>query len=197
MTDQTTTTEAPKKKATEVTTIKMQDGRSVDFAGKRKLNKASMVDDSNMRSITVPTAAVQLDFRNGETRLFALPDNLLIKFALHGAEQKLGDEIAGLDDIDDAVIAVDELIERLTKGEWNVAREGNGLAGTSVLARALVEHTGKSMEQIKAFLKDKTQAQKIALRNNPKVKPIIDKIEAEKASKAGGVDTEKLLGELA
>jgi hypothetical protein len=195
MTDQTTT-EAPKKKTAEVTTVKMADGRAVDFAGKRKLNKTSMVDDSNMRSITLPTAAVQLDFRSGETRTFVLPDALLIKFALHGAEQKLGDEIAGLDDIDDAVIAVDELIDRLSKGEWNVAREGNGLAGTSVLARALVEHTGKTMEQIKLFLKDKTQAQKIALRNNPKIKPIIDKIEAEKAAKTGGVDTEALLGEL-
>lgn len=174
---------------TQVETVTMTDGRIVDFAGKRKLLKESSVTADGK-------VQVCLDFRNGETRLFTIPDNLLAKFAAHGAEQKLGDEIAGLADVDDCVIAIDELIDRLYNGEWSVKREANGMAGTSVLVRALVEHTGKTVEQIKTFLSGKTQAEKVALRNNPKIKPIVERIEAEKASKAAKVDTDAMLGEL-
>ena len=177
------------KAETAVETVTMQDGRIVEFAGKRKLLKESLQSPEGK-------VQVRLDFRNGETRLFTIPDNMLAKFAAHGAEQKLGDEIAGLTDTDDCVIAVDELIDRLYNGEWGVKRESNGMAGTSVLVRALVEHTGKTVEQIKTFLSGKSQAEKVALRNNPKIKPIVERIEAEKASKAAKVDTDAMLGEL-
>ena len=177
------------KTETQVETVTMTDGRVVDFAGKRKLLKESSVNADGK-------VQVRLDFRNGETRLFTLPDNLLAKFAAHGDEQKLGDEIAGLNDVEDCVLAVDELIDRLYNGEWSVKREANGMAGTSVLVRALVEHTGKTIEQIKQFLSGKSQAEKVALRNNPKIKPIVERIEAEKASKKANVDTDAMLGEL-
>ena len=177
------------KTETQVETVTMTDGRVVDFAGKRKLLKESSVNADGK-------VQVRLDFRNGETRLFTLPDNLLAKFAAHGAEQKLGDEIAGLNDVEDCVLAVDELIDRLYNGEWSVKREANGMAGTSVLVRALVEHTGKTVDAIKTFLAGKSQAEKVALRNNPKIKPIVERIEAEKASKKANVDTDAMLGEL-
>ena len=177
------------KTETQFETVTMTDGRLVDFAGKRKLLKESSVNADGK-------VQVRLDFRNGETRLFTLPDALLNKFAAHGAEQKLGDEIAGLTDTEDCVLAVDELIDRLYNGEWSVKREANGMAGTSVLVRALVEHTGKTVEQIKQFLNGKSQAEKVALRNNPKIKPIVERIEAEKASKKANVDTDAMLGEL-
>lgn len=177
------------KTETTVETVTMSDGRIVDFAGKRKLLKESLQSADGK-------VQVRLDFRNGETRLFTIPDNMLAKFAAHGAEQKLGDEIAGLQDTDDCVIAIDELIDRLYNGEWGVKRESNGMAGTSVLVRALVERTGKTVEQIKAFLSGKSQAEKVALRNNPKVKPIVERIEAEKASKGSKVDTDAMLDEL-
>ena len=177
------------KQETQIETVVMQDGRAVDFAGKRKLLKESIVGDDG-------SVQIRLDFRNGETRLFTLPGNLVTRFAAHGAEQKLGYEIAGTDDVEDCVLAVDNLIDRLYNGEWSVKRETNGMAGTSVLMRALVEHTGKTPEQIKAFLSGKSQAEKVALRNNPKIKPIVDRIEAEKASRKTNVDTDALLGEL-
>lgn len=177
------------KPETTVETVTLTDGRIVDFAGKRKLLKESSVTADGK-------VAVRLDFRNGETRLFTIPDALLNKFAAHGAEQKLGDEIAGLNDVEDCVLAVDELIDRLYNGEWSVKREANGMAGTSVLVRALVEHTGKTVDAIKTFLAGKSQAEKVALRNNPKIKPIVERIEAEKASKKANVDTDAMLGEL-
>jgi hypothetical protein len=177
------------KPETTVETVTLTDGRIVDFAGKRKLLKESSVNADGK-------VQVRLDFRNGETRLFTLPDALLNKFAAHGAEQKLGDEIAGLTDTEDCVLAVDELIDRLYNGEWSIKREANGMAGTSVLVRALVEHTGKTVDAIKQFLSGKSQAEKVALRNNPKIKPIVERIEAEKASKKANVDTDAMLGEL-
>lgn len=179
-----------KKPATQIETVKMDDGRVVDFAGKKKLIKETLLSPEGK-------VQVRMDFRNGETRLFTVRDDMLAKFAAHGASQKLGDEITGLEAIDDCVLAIDELMERLGNGEWAQKREGNGMAGTSVLIRALVESSGKSVEQIKAFLKDKDQAAKIALRNNPKIKPIVERLEAEKAAKGkNAVDTDALLNEL-
>lgn len=170
-------------------TVRLSDGRAVEFPGKRQLIKTSRVADDGSLQVT-------LDFRNGETRLFTIPATMLNQFALHGAEQKLGDEIAGVKDLDDAVLAVDELIDRLYNGEWGVKREASGIAGTSVLVRALIEVTGKTVEQIKAFLSGKSHAEKMALRTSPKIKPIVDRIEAEKASKAAKVDTDAMLAEL-
>lgn len=175
---------------TQYETVKMTDGRVVDFPGKTRLLKTSYTDDSGR-------LCVRMDFRNGESRIFAMREDMITKFALHGAEQKLGDEIAGVKEIDDAVIAIEELVDRLAAGEWGVKREGAGIAGTSVLARALVEVTGKDMETIKGFLKTKTHAEKIALRASAKIKPVVDRLEAEKAAKGSNVDTEALLGELA
>lgn len=179
---------ATKAKSKEVETVTMSDGRQVDFVGKRKLLKESIIDGNSV--------AVRLDFRNGETRMFNLPSELLYRFAAHGAEQKLGDETAGEEDVDDMVLAVDDLIERLNKGEWSMKREGGGMAGTSVLLRALMELSGKTVEQVKEFLKPLSQADKLALRNSPKVKPIVDRLEAEKVSKASKVDTNALLAGL-
>ncbi len=177
------------KKGKEVETVQMQDGRSVDFVGKRKMLKETIISDNGQVS-------VRLDFRNGETRLFTISDELKDKFAGHGAEQKLGDETAGEEDVDDMCLAVDDLIDRLNKGEWSMKREGGGMAGTSVLLRALMELSGKTVEQVKEFLKPLKQADKLALRNSPKVKPIVDRMEAEKVSKASKVDTNALLAGL-
>lgn len=188
-----TATAAKEKRApTEYTLVKMDDGREVEFAGKRRMLKETLLGEDG-------SVSVRLDFVNGESRTFTLPSSLLMQFAGHGAEQKLGDEVAGLSDVEDAIMAIDELVERLNQGQWGVTRAaGNSMAGSSVLARALHEHTGKDMAAIKSFLSGKTQAEKVALRNNPAIAPIVAKLEAGKVKKgAVVVDTEALLGELA
>jgi len=178
-------------KETAIETVTMLDGRVVEFPGKRRLLKSSVVEDGKV--------VVKFDFRNGEARQFVIPDAMLQKFAAHGAEQKFGDETAGLEDIDDAVLAVDNLMDRLNEGKWGIERASNGMAGTSILVRALVESTGKAVEVIKGFLANKTHAEKVALRGNPKIKPIVERLEAEKAAKStakSAVDTDGLLAEL-
>jgi len=180
---------ASKTKETVVETVKMSDERLVEFPGKKRLQKESFVDASGRVS-------VRLDFRNGQTRTFSIQPNMVTKFAGHGAEQKLGDEIAGVEDIDDAVLAVDELISRLDIGEWGIKREGGGMSGTSVLLRAIVEVTGKSIEGVKAFLAGKSQAQKLALRDSERFRAAVAKIEADKAKGKTKVDITDDLAEL-
>jgi hypothetical protein len=170
--------------------VKMQDGREVEFVGKRSLLKETIIDREKGE------VAVRLDFRNGETRTFVVPTAMILNFAGHGAGQKLGDETAGVKDIDDAVLGVDELIERLNRGEWTTRREGSGMAGTSVLMKALMEFSNRTAEQVKQFLTGKTQAEKLSLRNSPKIRPIVERIEAEKANKGEKVDTDALLSTL-
>jgi len=70
------------------------------------------------------------------------------------------------------------------------------MAGTSVLLRAIVQVTGKSVEAIKTYLSTKTQAQKIALRDSEKFRDAVAAIEAEKASKKKPVDITADLAEL-
>lgn len=187
-----------KKEPTPITTVQMKDGRTVDFPGKRKLLK----EDIEINGVP----GVRLDFINGETREVVItvgssddnPNGLLAKLAQHGLKQKLGDECAGVEDIEDQVLAIDDLIDRLGSGEFNQQRSSDGLAGASVLLKALIEKTGKEPEVIKAFLKGKTPAEKKALRNAPGVAEIVQRLEAEKAanSKGAKVDAEALLSEL-
>lgn len=182
-------TEATPTKAEKIA-VTMTDGAVVQFNKKQKLVKTSTISDAGEISI-------RLDFLNGQTRNFVVPSSLLARFAAHGAEQKLGDAIAGETDIDDAVLSIDDLIARLSAGDWNTVRASGAFSGASVLLQALVEASGKTKEDITAFLATKTQAEKLALRRSAKLKPIIERIEAEKSSKSkSSVDTDSLLGEL-
>lgn len=181
---------ATKKTTVEKIPVTMTDGRVVEFNKKQKLVKTSTIADDG-------SVSVRLDFSNGETRNFAIPQNMMSRFAAHGAEQKLGDAIAGETDINDAVLSVDDLLTRLNNGEWTITRASGQFAGTSILIQALVEASGKTVEDIKGFLSNKTQAEKLALRRSEKLKPIIERLEADKASKSkNAVDTDSLLGEL-
>jgi hypothetical protein len=190
-------TAAKAKVAREVKVVVMSDGREVEFAGKRRLLKTADISDDGF------DVTITLDFVNGETRQLKLAANkpLFAKFAAHGMLQKLGDEVAGLDDVDDMVIATEDLIARLEGGEWGAERtrgESNAMAGLSVLAKALVQVSGKTAEAVKSFLKTKTNTEKLALRDNPTLKPVIAELEAKKKQKPkdNGVNTEDLLSEL-
>lgn len=170
--------------------VTMSDGRVVNFVGKRQMLKDSIFGDDG--SITV-----RFDFRDGTTLNYQPIASLISRLAAHGAEQKIGDAAAGEKDVGDMVLAIEQQIDRLNNGEWRVAREGGGMSGTSVLLRAMVELAGgkKTVEQVKAWLKDKTPKDKLALRQSEKLKPIVDRLEAEKATKGVKIDTEALLGD--
>jgi hypothetical protein len=186
----------PKKAAPIVEVVTLTDGRKVEFAGKKKLLKDYTLDPE-----TGALQHIELLFRNGEFRKIVIPPQMIGQFAGHGAIQKYGDETAGEDDVDDMVLAIDELDSRIQKGEWGTTREGGGMSGTSVLLKALMEYGDRTVEQVKAFLANKTPKDKAALAANDKrpnaagntVKAIVDRIKAEKLAKESKVDTDAML----
>ena len=186
------------KKVTEIETVTLTDGRVVDFPGKRRIQKESFVGETG-------EVLVRFDFRNGETRDFVIPSSLLAKFAAHGAEQKIGDEAAGVENLDDAVACIDALLSRLVEGKWAIARDsGSSYSGASIVIRALMEATGKTKEQVSTFIENKINStgasrQEIykSFRGNDKIRPIIERLEAEKtAKKPSSVNAGELLNEL-
>lgn len=186
------------KTPAEVRKIAMDDGREVEFTGKKRLDKTVLVTDSG--------ASVRLDFVNGETRTFAVPSSLLYQFAAHGASQKLGDEISDVTDIEDAIEVIDQLMQRLEKGQWFANREGtaSGLSGASILAKALVKVTGQPIAVVREYLGGLDNKTKAALRVSAEVAPAVKALEDEKAARAAAkgataapaVDTAALLGAL-
>ena len=195
--------EAPKRgrpPKAEAEKITMEDGRIVEFAGKRKMLKEGLFNEDGTWKLT------RFDFRDGRTIVYAAPsadlrtaegELMLHKLAAHGSEQKLGDETAGkTQSISDMYDAVEDCVGRLDKGEWYAEGAGEGAFGLTMLLRALVEFTGKTREQLQPWLKSRSPDERKALKNAPKIRPIIQRLEDEEAAKTAHVDTESLLGQL-
>lgn len=197
---------ATAKKEPEIESVKMDDGRIVDFPGKRRLNKEASADETFVY--------IRMDYRNGETRTFKAAhgqsdlndpaQKFAVKAMCHGLEQKLGDEMSGIDLLEDAIEAVDQLMLRLEKFDWNqTATGGSGFAGASILARALVEVTGQTITAIREYLGSLDNKTKAALRLDPSVAPVIKRLEDERAARAAArgksapkVDTASVLAGL-
>lgn len=208
--------EEGKKAKAEVEVVQMADGRSVGFAGKRKVVKETLIDESKIEQdgeilqISAGAIKVRMDFRNGETRTMALPLNLLAQFAGHGAEQKYGDELASSASdpmsLEDMVLAIEALDSRIQRGLWRTEREGGGggVSGASVVIRALVEVTGKTVDEIKAIIEKKLETTpgltRAALYKSfrapgTKTGVVIKRIEDERATKNVAVDADAMLAE--
>lgn len=198
---------ATPKAKTVHTPITMADGRVVQFAGDRKVDKSVLADDSGAY------VGVRFDFRNGETRSVHLSDlspEIVAYAGCHGLLQKIGDEWSGVTVIDDIVLTCDDMIKRLTGGAWEAeGRGGSGdsLAGASIVIKALVEASGKTTDEVKAFLESKLAAGKesgltrqklYASFRNPtsKVGQIIRRLEDERAAKNAAVDADAYVAEL-
>ena len=186
----------PKKAPVEVTTVKMSDGREVGFAGKRKMLKNPVEGEGGQ-------VGVRFDFLNGETRtvMISPSDKLFGRFAQHGLSQKIGDETAGDDKVEDCVLHVDAIIERLGKDEWGVERSGagDGFSGASVVIRAIMEATGKDLAFVKDYLEKKLAADPDLTRRalydsfrvaSTKTGQIIKRLEEAKLAKTAKVDAD-------
>ena len=208
-----TSTSAPtaKKKTPEVLTVTMNDGEKRDFPLNAKTGAPKFMIKDYFLNPDGSFNFARFDFCNGEVRVVRPPDSLLGQFIGHGIMQKYGDELAGLKtedggppDIDDVVLTIDDLNENIQKGEWSQRKEGSGMGGTSILIKALMAYSGKTVETVKAFLKDKDAKFKTALRHNDQrpnaagdtVASVVKRLEAEKAAKVAKVDTSSALGDL-
>lgn len=208
------TVEAVKKIKTEYLAVNMTDGRTVNFAGKRKVNKETLLDETKIAvdddTVTMEPGAVsiRMDFRNGETRIISLPLALLAQFAGHGAEQKFGDELATTADKplseDDMLLAIDDLNASIQAGKWGKGRAagGGGVSGASIVVQAIMEATGKDLTFVKAWLQKKLETTEGLTRqalyasfrvSTSKTGQIISRLEAEKAAKTSGLNADEEL----
>lgn len=150
-----------------------------------------------------------INFANGqviEVDVSKLTPEIQKQAMLHGLKQKLVDAAAIARDtsngqkatITEKYNAVKEVADRLTGADptWNKVREAGASGGgsTSLLARALVKVSGKSREEIDAYLDTKTKEEKAALKVSAKIAPVIAQLQAE--SNKSDVDGDALLNEL-
>ena len=155
--------------------------------------------------------ALILEFRHGET-LRVHPETLAPEIQraalLHGLKQKLVDAAAISRDtatgraatIVTKFDAVKEIFDRITGagGEapsWNKPRAGGAGGQGGLLARAIARYKGVEVAAAKAYLDRLTDAQKQALRVDPRIATIINELRMESA-KPAGIDTDALLGGL-
>jgi hypothetical protein len=209
--------EAAKKSKTEYREVAMKDGRTVQFAGKRKVNKDVLIDESkvilegDVVQMQAGAISVRMDFDNGETRTVPLALALLPKFAGHGGSQKLGDNLAASASdplsTDDMVIYTDELAAQIAAGKWGVERAGGtgAVSGASIVVQALVEASGQPVEKVKAFLQAKLDADPDLSRKalydsfrvrGTKTAAIIERLEADRLAKTAKVDADAATAEL-
>ena len=204
---------------TEYTEVVMEDGRKVSFAGKRKVNKETLIDEgkievdeaSGIIQMQRGAVSVRMDFRNGATRTYSPPLSLYPRFLGHGGEQKYGDELATTADKplseEDMVIATDDLDTEIQKGNWGKGRAagGGGVSGASTVIQAIMEATGKDIATVKAYLDKKIAATEGLTRQalyasfrvaGTKTGTIIARLEAGKAAKAAKVDADAALAEV-
>ena len=155
--------------------------------------------------------ALILEFRHGETlRLHPETLNPEIQRAalLHGLKQKLVDAAAISRDtttgraatIVTKFDAVKEIFDRITGAggawpSWNKPRAGGAGGQGGLLARAIARYKNVPVEAAKSYLERLTDAQKQALRVDPRIATIINDLRAESA-KPAGIDTDALLGGL-
>lgn len=205
------------KSKTEITPVTMTDGRIVNFAGKRKVNKETIVDESkivideDMMQVQSGAVSIRMDFRNGETRTIPLPLALLARFAGHGGEQKFGDELATPADKplseEDMVLAIDDLNAVIQSGNWGRGRASGGgsVSGASIVVQAIMEATGKDLATVKSYLQKKLDADKDLTRQalyasfrapGTKTGVIIKRIEEAKAAKAVKLDADAELSNI-
>ena len=155
--------------------------------------------------------ALMLEFRHGET-LKLHPESLTPEIQraalLHGLKQKLVDAAAIARDtatgraatIATKYDAVKEVFDRITGagGEapsWNKPRAGGAGGQGGLLARAIARYKNVTIEQAKAYLDRLTDAQKQALRVDPRIAAVINELRLETA-KPAGIDTDALLSGL-
>lgn len=170
--------------------------------GKTAIAKTTLRDENDK------AVGVTFEFDNGKGFTLTLADldahpDIIAELACHGISQKIGDAAAKSSGatIGEKFDACEAVYLRLREGDWAARREnaGEGVTG-GLLAKALAEVTSKPVDEVRAFLKPLGKAERDALTRDATVKPIYDRMKAErdaaKAAKAPEVNTGNLLAGL-
>lgn len=133
--------------------------------------------------------------------LTALTPEIQHALMVHGLKQKVADgaaiprdTVTGRSASDgEKITAMKDIANRIIEGEWSARASGGGNAG-GLLLRALLEmYPERDAEGIKAFLAGKSDKEKAALRANPRVAAIIERLRPAPT----GIDVDSMLDELA
>lgn len=152
--------------------------------------RPDLTEIANMpkKKVDIEAKSVTIEFENGETRTLALSDlseAMVIRAALHGLSQKMGDSYAGAKDEPDpvafSIASVSDVVKALIAGDWRAATTGTGGSRVSDLAKAVAEVTGKPIEEIVETLAEMSDDQKKPIKDNPHVKAALTRIKAQAA----------------
>jgi frataxin-like iron-binding protein CyaY len=159
---------------------------------------------------TIVSEQLTLTFGNGQTLVVhghELSHEMRVASMMHGLKQKLVDAAAmsrnpdtgRAASLDDKFQAVKEVFDRITgtNPTWNklAGGGGGGGGGGGLLLRALMSIYGKPKDVMEEWLDQKTDAEKAALRKNPKIAAKILELQAA-SGKTNGIDANDLLAEL-
>lgn len=139
-----------------------------------------------------PTGLIRFEFEDQsvqELDITTLPQDMILRLAIHGALQKGGDSYAGAKSepkpIEFAKESVSEVLKQLRENNWRVTSPGG--PRITDLATVFAEINGVTVEEAVEFVGGLDEAQTKELRNQPKVKAklaaIVAKRAAEKAAK--------------
>jgi hypothetical protein len=133
-------------------------------------------------------AGVQFVFSDESKQALMLANlqpGIVVRLALHGAGQKIGDSYASAAKADDPVAyakeAAKDVIAQLVTGEWRAA-SAPGAAKVTLLARALARLTGETPEKTQEIVDSLTKEQTAEYKSKKKVVKAMEAIRAEDAA---------------
>lgn len=151
--------------------------------------------------------SIRLEFEDGRKLLLRasrLTPSMQARAMLHGLSAKLVDAAAIPRDtvtgrsatVMEKFEAVEAVYGRLLAGQWNAVRTGESANKGGLLYRALCEfYQGKrTPEGVREWLNARTPEEKRNLEINPRIKTIIDRLEAERIDP--NIDTDAMLDEM-
>jgi alpha-N-acetylglucosamine transferase len=146
-------------------------------------------------------AAIVFTFAHGgvvTVNASTLPQTIQDNLFTYGLRQKLQDAYSSKKDPAEAQKALESLVERLTAGDWNAARQAGTAGSTTKLAQALFNvlaaaGQAKTLEEVQIVLKDLDEGQIKGLKAKPAIAAELAKIRAEelaaKAGAGGGIES--------
>lgn len=150
---------------------------------------------------TVGFAAIGADDTVLHSVLFDLSKvkpEIVLRLALHGASQKIGDSYAGAggDDVADPLAftkeAIAATIKQLYDGDWRTAAVGG--PRISDLAVAISQLTGQSVEAVSETLAEATAEQQKAMQKEPRIAAKLAEIRAKRAAEKAAAMAKKADG---
>lgn len=114
-------------------------------------------------------------------------EETLVRLALHGASQKIGDSYAGAkesgtDPVAYAKEAINDTIRQLYEGKWSVTRTGSGAPRVTILVQAFASVKGISLEEAQDVIGGLNDEEKKVVSANKKVAAKIAALRAEAAA---------------